>query len=415
MNKILFFISDLFLVSYILNQFIQFKFSWITYNKMVINVCENLRKTNMLYVKVIQWNLQDYFNVDDDELRSYFSRFSSSVPYTSADIDYDLISKIETQFDHKLRFDKTPINSGTTALIFKGTLDDKDVAIKLLRKDIYSRINADIENIKNTLNNVMYFLSFFYNTPKNINKIISSNKPLLLDQCDLSKEFKNVETFRGLLIDNESIVVPQVYAEFTEFTNRVMVMEYLDGTPAILLDSSTLEKYTDVVLGHIIVSYISNNPIHADLHPGNILILKDGRVGIIDFGIMVEMTTLHANSMLKVFLAMSNSNFDLLVDSLTNMSINQNGSDIDKKQIRGIIEESFDDLKDEMFQKTQKIKTVNFISAFRKMIINAQDCNIEPRSLQIILSFVSSIYTIDKFSSGGPLSETFDYFMSLIC
>ena len=414
MNKILFFISDLFLVLYICNQFIQYKCSWITYNKMVINVCEKLRKTNILYVKVIQWNLQDYFNIDGDELREYFSRFSSSVPYTSEDIDYDLISKIETQFDHKLHFDKTPINSGTTALIFKGKFDDKDVAIKLLRKDIYSKINTDIENIKDTLNNAMYFLSFFYDTNKNISKIINSNKPLLLDQCDLSKEVKNLEIFRDLLIDNESIIVPQVYAEFTEFSNQVMVMEYLDGTPAVFVDSKTLEKFSDIVIGYIVVSYVSSNPIHADLHPGNVLLLKDGRVGIIDFGITVEMTTFHANNMLKVFLAISNSNFNLLVDSLTNSFANKTDSDIEKDKIRNIIEVSLDEIKDDMFQKTNRLNATNFVKAIRQIIINVQDCNIDPKSLQVILSFVSSIYTIDKFSVGGPLSNTFEFFMGLI-
>jgi predicted unusual protein kinase regulating ubiquinone biosynthesis (AarF/ABC1/UbiB family) len=260
----------------------------------------------------------------------------------------------------------------------------------------------------------MYFLSFFYDTNKNISKIINSNKPLLLDQCDLSKEVKNLEIFRELLIDNESIVVPQVYSEFTEFSNRVMVMEYLDGTPAVFVDSDILKKYSDIVIGYIVVSYVSSNPIHADLHPGNVLLLKDGRVGIIDFGITVEMTTFHANNMLKVFLAISNSNFNLLVDSLTNSFANKTDSDIEKDKIRNIIEVSLDEIKDDMFQKTNRLNATNFVKAIRQIIINVQDCNIDPKSLQVILSFVSSIYTIDKFSVGGPLSNTFEFFMGLI-
>lgn len=381
---------------------------------MVINVCEKLRKTNMLYVKVIQWNLHDYFNIYDDELKEYFSRFSNSVPYTSEDIDYDLIRKIETQFDYKLHFDKTPINSGTTALVFKGTLDNKDVAIKLLRKGIHSIINTDIENIKDTLNNVMYLLSFFYDTNKNIIKIININTSLLLDQCDLSKEVNNLKIFRDLLIDNESIMVPQVYAEFTEFSNQIMVMEYLDGTPVVSVDSKTLEKYADIVIGYIFISYLSSNPIHADLHPGNVLLLKNGRIGIIDFGIVVEMTTLHANNMLKVFLAISNSNFNLLVDSLTDSFTNKTEFDIDKDKIRNIIEVALYEIKDDMFHKTNKLNMTNLVKAFRQIIINVQDCNIDPKSLQVILSFVSSIYTIDKFSLGEPLSTMFAFFMGSI-
>ena len=415
MNKILFFISDLFLVLYICNQFIQYKCSWITYNKMVINVCEKLRKNNILYVKIIQWNLQDFFNLDDDELVEYFSRFSSSVPYTSEDIDYDLISKIETQFDNKLYFDKTPINSGTTALVFKGTLDNKDVAIKLLRKDIHSRINTDIENIKDTLNNAMYFWSFFYNTTKNINasinKIINSNKPLLLDQCDLSKEMNNIEKFRDLLIDNECIVVPNVYSEFTNYSNNVMVMEYLDGTPSSNVDSKLLKKYADDIVGYIILSYVSNKIIHADLHPGNVLLLKDGRIGLIDFGIIVEISNHFANNLLKMFLAISNSNFNLLVDSFANLIVKQDCSDCDKKIIRELVMESLYDIKYEMDHNKNKIKTVKFISAVRKMTVNIYDfTNIDPKSLQILLSLISSVFTIDKFSTGS-FSESVEMFI----
>ena len=397
------FISTVFLDIYIFKEFIKYHLLFKKYNTMIINICEELRKKNILYVKIIQWNIQDYYNIDN-ELKQYFYKFSSNVPYTKNDIDYVLINQVQTHFKHKLLFNDIPINSGTTALVFKGNMEGKQVAIKMLRKNIYHQITVGIENIQDILNRSVYVLSFFYKINKNLNSLINNNKQLLLDQCNLLNEIKNMELFSEKTIAYPNIVIPHVYKEFTEFNNNLIVMDYLDGHHINDVTIDKVHEYNKIVQQFILNSYFLFKVIHADLHPGNLILLDNNKVGIIDFGIIVEINNKQCNNIFQFFIGLANANVNMIKKTVTNLLL-LNESDTDK--IKSIIDEPLEMIRPNLFNKREQICVNNLIRAIR-MIITKLDgnINIHPSASQILLSIISSVHTLEKFSKCSTLTDT---------
>jgi len=374
---------------------------------MIINICDQIREINILYVKIVQWNIQDYYNINED-LKQYFYKFNCNVPYSICDIDYDIINKIQNRYENRLTFDKIPINSGTTALVFKGQLDNKPVAIKVLRKNIYKRIEDGIENINNLLEIFIYIASFFYKVNKNLADLINNNKNILLKQCHLLNEVKNINCFKSKIIASSNIVIPNVYTEFTEFENNIIVMDYLDGCNINDIKDGTKNKnilmYAQTIKKFILNSYLVFKIVHADLHAGNIILLDDNKVGIIDFGIVIEISTKQCNNMFKFFLSLANTDANLLKKSLINLLIKDN-NDIEK--IKEIVNEPLQFITDDMFAKNKKV-CVNKIIKVLKLLLSKIDGNadIKPSISNVLLSLISSLYILEKVDEGNGLPST---------
>jgi predicted unusual protein kinase regulating ubiquinone biosynthesis (AarF/ABC1/UbiB family) len=415
-NNINNFIYFFFLGLKIIREIIKYKLSLINYNLMIINICEDLRKNNILYVKIVQWNIQDYCNIDE-ELKQYFNKFGSNVPYTKKDIDFDLINKIQLHFNNILKFENnfSPINSGTTSLVFKGKLNEKQVAIKILRKNIFNEINFGIENLVFIMNIIIYFLSFFYNDlNNNFISLIYNNKNLLLSQCDLLNEVKNIDLFKKTIgcFPNGNIIIPHIYNEFTEFSNNIVVMDFLNGKTVSDFNNSDLIKYNLIVQDVILNSYLLYKVVHADLHTGNIILLDNCKVGIIDFGMIIKISSYQSNNIFKLFLSLANSDVNLLMKSIACILYSQN-SDLSKIQI--IIKDAIELIKADLLNKNKKLCINNIIKVIRIILIkinNNNKININSEASHILLSLISSLNTIDIFASRSGLGNTIGKYLS---
>ena len=112
----------------------------------------------------------------------------------------------------------------------------------------------------------------------------------MLDELDFTREAQNLIKFRNFL-DRNAISGATAPRPFLEASNkRVLTMEYLNGVP--LVDLQGVKKYTsdtaDILFTAIATwgkSVAELDSFHADLHGGNLLVLQDGRVGFLDFGI----------------------------------------------------------------------------------------------------------------------------------
>jgi predicted unusual protein kinase regulating ubiquinone biosynthesis (AarF/ABC1/UbiB family) len=104
------------------------------------------------------------------------------------------------------------------------------------------------------------------------------------EELDYRLEAAAQEAFADACTDDPDFVVPHVIAA----TDRVLVSEWMDGTPLskIIAEGSTEERNR---AGILIVRFLFSGPsrtgmLHADPHPGNFRLLEDGRLGVLDFG-----------------------------------------------------------------------------------------------------------------------------------
>ena len=111
-------------------------------------------------------------------------------------------------------------------------------------------------------------------------------------ECDYEVEAATQEKVRGLFRDSDGIVVPRVFAEFS--TKRVLTMEriravHLDEFMARCPSQAERNAVAERMVRAWYRMMYAGRLLYIDFHPGNLLVLEDGRVGMIDFGMMVPL------------------------------------------------------------------------------------------------------------------------------
>ena len=194
---------------------------------------------------------------------------------------------LETIFRH---IDPQPLASASIAQVHAATLaGGEDVVIKVQKPGVATVLATDF--------NVLYASARLLERlvpgahRASLGDIVGDVQATMLKECDFLAEAANIDTFRAFLRDsgNEFAVAPRVYHAAT--TRRVLTMERLYGVPFTDLESirrySPQPEWTLInALNTWMQSLVQCQFFHADVHAGNLMVLEDGRVGFIDFGIV---------------------------------------------------------------------------------------------------------------------------------
>jgi predicted unusual protein kinase regulating ubiquinone biosynthesis (AarF/ABC1/UbiB family) len=309
-------INNMLWISFI---FIKYKIGIISYIDMIKEVCTNLSKINIIYAKMLQWDIFKNILPSNNEIQDYFTWFNSNVPYTEKDINYEILNNLNLYVkntNQTLVFENNfrPINSGTVALVFKAKLNEKPVAIKILRKNINKQIEEGIKSITAIIKVFSFFISLFYNiNSSSLINVINMNIKILLEQTNLEIEILNNEKFQAIS-KSYDIIIPNVYKEFNLISNEIIIMDFLDGISPSINEDRFL-KHSKGLSKFMIESYLIHKFIHSDLHTGNIICLENG-IGIIDFGLVITITEKEAEYISDFIFSIKNKNFKRLVKSL---------------------------------------------------------------------------------------------------
>ncbi|KAI2495999.1 ABC1 family-like protein [Fragilaria crotonensis] len=232
--------------------------------------------------------------------------------------------------------DPKPLASASIAQVHRGTLrTGEQVVIKVQKPRIDESLKADLSFIF-VASRILEFLQPDWERTS-LSAIAGDIRSSMLQELDFKLEANNVEEFREFLLEqqlNTVATAPRVYREFTG--TKVLTMEYLDGVS--LLNKEAIATITSNDPESIIVNALNvwtasvqNMPFfHADVHAGNLLVLRDGRVGFIDFGIVgrVSPKTFQAVNELSVALALRD--YRGMAQALCNMGATDEEVDIVK-------------------------------------------------------------------------------------
>jgi predicted unusual protein kinase regulating ubiquinone biosynthesis (AarF/ABC1/UbiB family) len=194
------------------------------------------------------------------------------------------------------------------ALVYTGTLNGKRIIIKVLRKNIRARMEVALEKIDflgKLIGRIPYIKAL------NLGDLIEENKLIMLSQTSLSTEVENIQIMFKNCQYTDYVIIPRVYPEYTNDDNSLIVMDYIDGRKLDEITCEDKETYCIQLAQFGIKCILYNRVYHGDLHPGNILFIKDElgnqRLGIIDFGIMGELTREEQNYYYNLLNIMNNS------------------------------------------------------------------------------------------------------------
>ena len=179
---------------------LKYKLHLTTYTDSVITVCDSLVKHSYIFIKIIQWGIQDMYDdfhiSNNEKLIQYFNTFSNNVPYTPLEFK-ESVSCINNAIKYAItRNDELiiennyiPMNSGSVALIFKARLNKKDVIIKVLRHNIINIINNDVCLLLHLFDNIIIkkIINYYLKLNSKLSAIV------LVDIIKIIMSIENVE------------------------------------------------------------------------------------------------------------------------------------------------------------------------------------------------------------------------------
>ena len=185
-------------------------------------------------------------------------------------------------------FDDTALAAASLAQVHRATLHDgRAVVVKVQYPEVSALVRLDIRNLRMMVGLVARREPNF--DFRAIVNEIASQVPL---ELDFVREAQMTERIRANLSEIPGIVLPLVIAGYT--SGKVLVTEFLDG--ARLLDASRHNELgaDPIALAQMIAGAYGHQIMvdglfQADPHPGNILVLPGGHIGLLDFGLTKEL------------------------------------------------------------------------------------------------------------------------------
>lgn len=227
-----------------------------------------------------------------DELANEFRSCLDTGPVVPLDqvrevVEVELGRKLEEVFSE---FDETPIGRASIAVVHRATLlDGTKVAVKVLRPGIEHLVATDLD-VMQPLFDVLVRQTGAQIAGATLQQL-DGLRVQIGEELDLRNEVRALQHFRELTIDAglDKIVVPISYPEFSG--RNVLTMEYLDGVP--IDDLSQIESLgldpapvIDQLIRGFFTMTVRWGTFHGDVHAGNVMLLRDGRIGVIDWGIV---------------------------------------------------------------------------------------------------------------------------------
>ena len=218
-----------------------------------------------------------------DELKNLLDRLPA-VPLDRLKeiIEKDLKRPVVAMFSW---IDPNPLGSASIGQVHKAKLlDGSEVIVKVVKPGNRELLKRDTI----LLNLLGRFLQTFLERVQP-RKVLKEFAEYTLRELDLSREADNAETFAANFRDMPDVVFPKIFREFSG--RDVLCMEFLDGykPTASATQELSLEQRAhllDLGAASIIRMLFRDGFFHADLHPGNLMILPGARIGFIDLGMV---------------------------------------------------------------------------------------------------------------------------------
>jgi predicted unusual protein kinase regulating ubiquinone biosynthesis (AarF/ABC1/UbiB family) len=196
---------------------------------------------------------------------------------------------VDTVFE---RFDGEPLAAASLGQVHRASYRGEEVVVKVLRPNVEALVRQDLAAARP----IMRWLERWFPNAhvRNMRAVIEEFSVRIWEEMDLVHEAANAqeigENFRG----NRRVIVPRVIHELVR--PRIIVLEYVEGTRVDRLTPRHGDRSQDPrgVVSNVMELYLRmmlvHGFFHADPHPGNLLVTADGRVVILDFGMVIRVS-----------------------------------------------------------------------------------------------------------------------------
>jgi ubiquinone biosynthesis protein len=224
-------------------------------------------------------------------------------------------------------FEPVPIAAASIGQVHRAKLKSgEDVVVKVQRPGIRKIINSDLD--------IMYSIASFAEEHLPEARlyqpvgIVEEFERSIKAEMDYTQEGRNADHFARNFRDDPRIYIPKVYWDCT--STKVLTLEFIDGVKSSSfeeLDSMGVDRQGIAidVLKAFMKQIYDDGFFHADLHPGNVFILKDGRIALLDFGMAGFLSQDMRNLLIDDLIAITRGDTVLYIELLRELgSIDEN-------------------------------------------------------------------------------------------
>ncbi len=209
---------------------------------------------------------------------------------------------IEQELDDELSeifatFDEEPIAAASIGQVYRATLHDgRDVAVKVQYPGVAAAVRSDMQNLGLIMRVVKRM------TPGLDVKAVTDEIRLRIDEeLDYELEAQNQRSLARIFRGHPFIVVPDVVTRLSR--ERVIVSDFVEGTGFEQIKTypqAERDRIGEIIFRFFFGCLFRHRQFSGDPHPGNFLLMPDGRVAFLDFGLFKRMTAEDVESELAV-------------------------------------------------------------------------------------------------------------------
>jgi len=292
----------------------------------------SLEKLGPTFVKVGQI-LSTRADIVPHDIVEELKKLQSSVqPFSFNEVKALIESEFEGTLENiYIEFSQEPIASASISQVHYAVLKNGEkVAVKVQRPGIERTISHDLNILKDLARFVDNHTKF--GKIYDFSSMVNDFERTLKNELDFTKEGENADTFRENFTKDKGIKVPEVKWSYT--SRRILTMEYIEGIG--IDDHKSLEKAgidkretAENIAASICHQILRDGFFHADPHPGNIKVLTDGTIVLLDLGMVGRVSESRKKTISKFFVGVANKDARMVARAIMELDASS-----EKKNLR---------------------------------------------------------------------------------
>src|SRR5690242_17417936 len=329
-------------------------------------------------------------------------------PLPAAKVHRVLDQQLGTKWRDRFQsFDDKSVASASIGQVHKAVWSDgREVAVKIQYPGADEALRADLKTMQRMIG-VLKQLSPGADVQGVVDELIERTEM----ELDYRLEADNQRAFAKAYEGHPRFLVPHIVAS----APKVVIQEWIDGVPLSQIIRNGTPQERDL-MGTLLLELTFDAPrrlgmLHGDAHPGNFMLLPDGRMGVIDFGAVAPLPGGYPVELGMTIRLAREKNYDLLLPTMEKAGFIQPGKQVSVRDIDEMLRQYVEPIEVEVFHYTRKwLQKMTVIQMDRSVsqIKTARQMDLPPKlaiPMRVIASVAAILCQLDAHVPIKALSE----------